>query len=94
MPEQSRTILGVLVIALVSMAGALTWLFDRPTAAGISLRSAILLGALWLAWPELTRRSFRRTAVIGLGAAIVLFRPRAAWVVIPVLAVWLATGRR
>jgi len=94
MPDQSRPIIAVLMVACVGFAAAATWLFDESTAAGFSLRTAILLAALWLAWPELTRRSFRRTAIIGLGALIVVFRPRTAWFIVPTLLIWLGTGRR
>lgn len=94
MPDQSRRILAVLVAVCLGLAAAATWLFDAPTAAGFSLRSGILVAALWLAWPELTRRSFRKFAVIATAALLVILRPRAAWVVVPAMLIWLGARRR
>jgi hypothetical protein len=94
MPDHSRWIIAVLVVGCLVFSAAATWGFEAPTAAGFSLRTAVILGALWLAWPELTQRSFRKTAIIALGVLVVLFRPRTAWVVIPAFLLWLGTNRR
>jgi hypothetical protein len=94
MPDHARPILALLVVGCLVFAAVATWILDAPTAAGFSLRSGVLLAALWLAWPELTRKSVRTTAIIAVGAIVVLLRPRTGWFVIPALLIWLGTNRR
>ncbi|MDH4306117.1 MAG: hypothetical protein OEX04_01440 [Acidimicrobiia bacterium] len=88
MPAASRPLLGVFALAAVCVAAVSYWVLDSATSAGIALRSAFLLGALWLAWPEFTERSMRRLVIIGGLLAMLLLRPRAAWVLIPAIGVW------
>lgn len=94
MPPNVRPMLAAVTVALVGAAGAAFWGFDSEVVAGVTLRVALLSGALWLAWPEITRRSLRNVVLIGIGVLIVALRPRTAWVVIPALLVWAGMRRR
>ena len=81
------------MLFLVGSAAAY-WGFQSDVATGVALRTAFLSGAMWLAWPEITQRSLRNVAIIAVGGLILLFRPRTAWVVIPVLLMWAGTKRK
>ena len=94
MPENARPMLAAITISLVVTAAAAFWGFDSAVTAGVTLRSALLSGALWLAWPEITQRSLRNVLLIGAGVLVVALRPRTAWVVIPALLVWAGMRKR
>lgn len=81
----TRPLLAVTALAAGILAAA-AWATDRDAVAGVAMRVGAVLGALWVAWPSLERLG-PRTLLWSLGAVLaVLWRPRAAWVVIPVLA--------
>ncbi len=94
MPSNTRPLLAVATVLFLAGSAAAYWGFRSDVATGIALRTAFLSGAVWLAWPEMTQRSLRNVAVIAVGVLILLFRPRTAWVVIPVLLIWLGTKRK
>lgn len=81
------------VIALTCSIGAAgAWWFDQPQAAGVTLRIALVLGAVWLAWPSLVAVPQRSWLLTLVTVAVILWRPRSALVVLPAL-VW-ATRRQ
>jgi hypothetical protein len=94
MPANTRPALAVATALFLVASAAAYWGLQSDVATGVALRTAFLSGALWLAWPEMTQRSLRNVAVIGVGVLILLFRPRTAWVVIPVLLIWAGTKRK
>lgn len=94
MPAYARHLLAGLASMAMVFAAAAMWLFDSATAAGFSFRVAILLAALWFAWPEITQRSPRRLVIGAAAAVAVLVRPRSAWILIPAFLFWLAMARR
>jgi hypothetical protein len=94
MPAYFRPAFAVVTALTLALAAGAYWVLDSDVTAGVSLRTAFLSGALWLAWPEITQRSLRNILIIAVGVLILLFRPRTAWVVIPVLLVWAGTKRK
>lgn len=67
-------------------AAALLGLNGEDTNAGIAARVGLVLAALWIAFPVLTQVDRRTYVFIGLGALVLLWRPRSALIVLPVLA--------
>lgn len=94
MSEGTRPLLAAIAVALLVVAATAYWWLDSAVTAGVALRTSFLCGALWLAWPELTQRSLRNVAIIGIGLLLVFLRPRAAWVIVPALLVWAGLRRR
>lgn len=94
MPTNTRPALAVATMLFLVGSAAAYWGFQSDVATGVALRTAFLSGAMWLAWPEITQRSLRNVAIIAVGGLILLFRPRTAWVVIPVLLMWAGTKRK
>lgn len=79
--------IGIAVVALMALAAAaLLGLNGEDTNAGIAARIGLVLAALWIAFPVLTQVDRRTYVFIGLGALVVLWRPRSALIVLPVLA--------
>src|SRR5688572_19293427 len=91
-----RHLLGI--VALVLITAGVVGLFTgsssvRPSgfedAAGIGLRAGLVLGALWIAYPQLVQLAKRFPkwlyAVIAMAAAVVAFGPRSLMIVIPAL---------
>jgi hypothetical protein len=79
--------IGIGVVALLALAGAAALaLSGDHTNAGISARIGLVLVALWIAFPVLTQVDARTYLFFGLGAVLVLWRPRSALVVLPILA--------
>jgi hypothetical protein len=94
MSDTTRPALAVTTMLFLLGSAAAYWWFQSDVAAGVALRVAFVSGALWLAWPEITRRSLRNVAIIGVAVLILVFRPRTAWIVIPVLLIWAGTKRK
>lgn len=67
-------------------AAALLGLNGDDTNAGIAARIGLVLVALWIAFPVLTQIDRRTYLFFGLSALVVLWRPRSALIVLPVLA--------
>lgn len=85
--------IGIGVVGVIALAGAaLLGLNGDDTNAGIAARIGLVLVALWIAFPVLTQVDRRSYAFIGVGALVLLWRPRSALIVLPVLA--LALRRR
>ena len=79
--------IGIGVVAVAALtAAALLGLNGDDTNAGISARIGLVLVALWIAFPVLAEVDRRTYLFIGLGALVLLWRPRSALIVLPVLA--------
>jgi hypothetical protein len=79
--------IGIGVVAVAALAAAaLLGLNGDDTNAGIAARIGLVLVALWIAFPVLTQVDRRTYVFIGLSALVVLWRPRSALIVLPVLA--------
>lgn len=64
----------------------MAWYADDPGLAGILARVGAVLASVWIAHPALVRLERRTIWLLILGTAVVLFRPRSALVVLPVIA--------
>lgn len=81
----TRALLGVVVVVLAAVA-AWGWLVaDEAILAGVTARTGVVLAAVWVAWPSLLRTSVRSWIITVVAIGLVILRPRAAWVVLPVL---------
>ncbi len=79
--------IGIGVVAAAALAAAaMLGLNGDDTNAGIAARIGLVLVALWIAFPVLTQVDRRTYLFIGLSALVVLWRPRSALIVLPVLA--------
>jgi hypothetical protein len=79
--------IGIGVVAVAALAAAaMLGLNGDDTNAGIAARIGLVLVALWIAFPVLTQVDRRTYVFIGLGALVLLWRPRSAVIVLPVLA--------
>ena len=79
--------IGIGVVAVAALAAAaLLGLGGDDTNAGIAARIGLVLVALWIAFPVLAEVDRRTYLFIGLAALVVLWRPRSALIVLPVLA--------
>jgi hypothetical protein len=79
--------IGIGLAALAALGAAAVFAIGgNDTAAGISARVGLLLLAVWIAFPVLTEVDSRTYLFIGIGALFVLWRPRSALVVLPILA--------
>ena len=79
--------IGIGVVALIALAAAtLLAISGDDTNAGIAARIGLVLIALWIAFPVLTQVDRRTYVFILLGALVLLWRPRSALIVLPVLA--------
>ena len=91
--RSTRIMLGVATLALAA-AAVVFWLGDSPAGAGVTARSAAVLGAVWLAFPAFAELRWR-TVLIAFGAlAVILYRPRSGWLVAIAAAAALASMRR
>lgn len=85
--------IGIGVVALAALAAAaLLALNGDDTNAGIAARIGVVLVALWIAFPVLTQVDRRTYLFVGIGALVLLWRPRSALIVLPVLALALRRG--
>lgn len=82
-----RPLIGGSAALLVVIALALWLIGDDAAAAGIFARTAAVLGAVWFAYPGLQSMTAGTWAVTAVGLVVVILRPRAAWLVIPVILV-------
>ena len=84
---------GVAAVVALGIAAWAVWLAGDDTTAGIAARVGLMLAAVWVAWPALTGVRRRAWWFAALAIVVLLWRPRAAIVVLPVLALVLR-GRR
>lgn len=94
-----RVILGILAVVFVA-GGASLYFFDQaeetmPGASGVLLRVGAVLGAFWLAYPQLSSIPWWFVQAALVAALLVAFRPKAALVVLPILAVlWIIRPKK
>ncbi len=81
-----RIAIGATALLALAAAGLLA-LNGDDTNAGIAARIGLVLVALWIAFPVLTQVDRRTYLFIGLSTLVVLWRPRSALIVLPILAV-------
>lgn len=79
--DRRRALLGVGVL-LLGAAAVLIWWQGRPETASVLFRSAILLAAVWLAYPSLRSTRWGVLLAVAGGAALILTRWRAVAAVI------------
>ena len=82
--HRNRSLIGIGTAAVFAI-GAWSWATDRTGLAGATLRVGAVMAALFIAWPVLTDFDWRRSWWVPAAMGIVAWRPRAAWLVIPVL---------
>ncbi|HEY5650640.1 MAG TPA: hypothetical protein VIW46_04265 [Acidimicrobiia bacterium] len=79
--------IGIGLVALAALGAAAVLAFTgEDTNAGITARIGLVLLAVWIAYPVLTDVDSRTYLFFGIGAVLVLWRPRSALIVLPVLA--------
>lgn len=83
--DWTRAGIGAVTIALLGAALAL-WANGETGQAGITARVGVMMAAAWIAWPAMRRTPRRSWMIAGVAVALVAWRPRSAWVVLPVLA--------
>ena len=77
--------IGLAALAALGAAAALALAGD-DTNAGVSARIGLVLLALWIAFPVLSEVSSRTYVFLAVGALVLLWRPRSALIVLPILA--------
>lgn len=77
--------IGLAALTALLVAAVLAINGDETTA-GIAARIGIVMAAGWIAYPVVTDLGPRTYLFVGLGAVILLWRPRSALVVLPFLA--------
>lgn len=87
-----RTGLALATIGLLMGAG-LAWNAGDSGLAGILARVAVVLGAIWLAYPALVKVDKRTIWILVIGGVVILLRPRSALVVLPVIAIFARTAK-
>ncbi len=93
-----RPTLGLIALAALTTAGAL-WIWPLPwhgnqTLQGMCIRIGLVLGALWLALPQLCRLPLWLIQA-GTGAAVLTaWRPRLAWLTVPLMLAILVLRRK
>lgn len=87
----SRTLIGAATVLAAGFT-AWAWATDAGQVVGIAARVTVILGAIWIAHPAFETVNTRSALIAGLSVLVLIFRPRAALVVLPVLA--LTLGRR
>ena len=94
-----RTILGIL--ALVSVIGGLLTLLLGPPGetylmiGASGLRIGLVLGAFWLAYPQLSRIPWWFVQAMLAAALVIAIRPKVAFLVLPLLLVlWIVRPRK
>ena len=72
---------------MIALGGAAAlWYTGDDTTAGIAARVGAILAAIWIAWPVVSDVGRRGWWFAGLSVLVILWRPRAAVIVLPVLA--------
>jgi hypothetical protein len=94
-----RVVLGI--FAIVFVVGGATLYFFGPRQesyavfAASGLRIGLVLGAFWLAWPQLVRIPWWFVQIGLVGTLAVAVRPKAAVLVLPILAaLWIIRPRK
>lgn len=87
-----RISLALTTIGLLAAAG-LAWNADDAGLAGILGRVAAVLASIWLAYPALVKVDKRTIWLLVLGGLVLLLRPRAALVILPVIALFVRTTK-
>lgn len=88
-----RHLLGIGVL-LLAVAAAVTWWQGQPETGSVLLRSGLLLGAVWLAYPSLRSTRWGVVLAVAGGAVLLLTRWRLlAGLILGVLAVVLLWAR-
>ena len=78
---------GIGAAAIVAFGAAAFLLYSGDdTTAGIAARVGAIPGAVWIAWPVVTDVGRRSWWFLGLSVLVVVWRPRSAVAVLPVLA--------
>lgn len=75
------------------MGAGLAWNAGDSGLAGILARVAVVLGAIWLAYPALVKVDKRTIWILVIGGVVILLRPRSALVVLPVIAIFARTAK-
>lgn len=94
-----RTILGILAIAF-AVGGLLMLTIGPPGESYLmmgssGLRIGLVLGAFWLAYPQLSYVPWWFVQALLVGALVIAIRPRVAFIVLPLLVVvWLIRPRK
>ncbi len=91
-----RPTVGVLALALLVISIALRIWYPSDTAtADACLRPALVFGLLWLALPQMRQLPRWMTVAVAVAALVVLWRPKALLLVLPILAaMWVLRPRR
>lgn len=94
-----RIILAVVAVACLASGGGLMAFGNTESilyaASGSLIRIGLVLGAIWLAMPHLVRIPPWFGQLLLVASLIVAARPRAAWVLVPVVAAaWVLRPRR
>ncbi|MBW3596462.1 MAG: hypothetical protein KY475_04210 [Planctomycetes bacterium] len=101
-PRMRRTILGILAIISV-LGGLLTLLMGPPgetyetylMLGASGLRIGLVLGAFWLAYPQLTRIPWWFVQALLAGTLVIAVKPKVAIIVLPLLiALWIVRPRK
>ena len=87
-----RTSLALTTIGFLAGAGW-AWNADDAGLAGILARVAAVFASVWLAYPALVKVDKRTAWLLVLGGLVVLLRPRAALVILPVIAIFVRTAK-
>ncbi len=80
-----RWLLGLTTVG-IAVGAAWAWQVGEVGLGGLLVRVAAVLAAVWLAYPAMVRLDRRTGWLLALGVVLVLLRPRAAIVVLPVIA--------
>jgi hypothetical protein len=93
-----RVVLGILAIAFVGGGVAayyFGWFEDSYAIGAGAIRIGLVLGAFWLAWPQLARIPWWFVQAGLVGTLVVAVRPKAAVLVLPILAaLWMIRPRK
>jgi hypothetical protein len=85
-----RHLIGLAALAAGGFA-LWSWVADSMTTVGIATRVSVILGAIWIAFPVVQKVNARSLSIGALSLLVLVLRPRAAIIVLPVL--WWAVGR-
>lgn len=91
--DSTRFLLGLLTAGAAGY-GVWAWVTDDLATGGIMVRVALVLAAVWVAWPSLRGVSPRTWLVTAVAVVVIAWRPLAAWIVLPMLALGFARPRR
>jgi hypothetical protein len=91
-----RPTVGWIALALLFAAiGLRLWYPTDVSMADSCLRPALVMGLLWLALPQLSQLPRWLTIAVAVAALVVLWRPKALLLVLPILAaLWFLRPRR